>query len=217
MKNERIVAAAGLEPDLMAGGARARTWVRRLATATEREAGLDLADTVHSLCVLYARAAGLIDSASLRVNVAEERDFLVHALTSWEAERAVLAQLAVAVGPLPSTPGQTEDHTAILAQAEALAVLATSERDGVSLGSAAALVVDWHGVRPLLNRAAERFGARIKRCSLPTEAETLAVLAGQSDDPPMARAIGFGARQLLRQHDALIDRLEARAERRAAA
>lgn len=214
MRNERIDAAAGLDPELMAGGAREREWVRRLATTTDRDAGADLADTVHSLCVLYGRAAGLIDSASLRVNVAEERDYLIRALTGWEGERAVLAQLAVAVGPLPSTPDQTADHTAILAQADALAVLATSERNGVALGSAAALVVDWHGVRPLLNRAAERFGTIVSRCTLPSDIETLAMLAGQAADPGMARAIRFGARQLLRQHDALIDRLESRSARR---
>ncbi len=204
----------GCDPRVFAGGLGDDRFLARVANDTARAGGPDLADIVHVLCALYSRAAGLIDRASLMAACEPECGWFRAALTAWEGERATLATLSVAVGPVPSTPDQGRDDAALEALAQALGTLATSERSGVALGAAAALVVDWHGVRPVLARAADRFGTHLLRSTLPDPAETLAMIAGHTH-PALVRAIGFGAGQLVRQHRAVADLLARRSAARA--
>ncbi|MFL6764736.1 MAG: DUF6975 family protein, partial [Sphingomicrobium sp.] len=92
--------------------------------------------------------------------------------------------------------------------------LATSERNGCALGAATALVGDWWPIRRLLDRAAARVGTEWPAPSLPDESSVVAIIEQGTDTPASARALAFGGEQLLLQHCALLDLLEARAEAR---
>lgn len=174
----------------------------------------DLDDMVHLLAALYGRQPGPIDLALLNAPAGPIRTFLTAAADSFERERQFLLRLSGAVGPVPSTPGQAETQAAMLAQRHALETLARSERQGCALGTATALVSDWRNIRPLLELAARRVGCAIPACSLPDEAAVTDALAEAASAPGPDRAIRFGAEQLLLQHRALFDLLEARCDAR---
>jgi hypothetical protein len=89
-----------------------------------------------------------------------------------------------------------------------------SERDGCALGAATSLVGDWWPIRRLLDRAATRVGIESPAPSLPDEASIVTVIEQGATTPASARALAFGVEQLLLQHRALFDLLEARAEAR---
>jgi hypothetical protein len=89
-----------------------------------------------------------------------------------------------------------------------------SERAGCALGAATALVGDWWPIRRLLDRAATRVGIEAPAPSLPDETSVVAVIEEAAGSPSSARALAFGGEQLLLQHRALFDLLEARAEAR---
>jgi hypothetical protein len=122
--------------------------------------------------------------------------------------------LTSAVGPLPSTPGAAETEASLVAARHALETLAMSERNGCALGAATALVGDWWPIRRLLDRAASRVGTESPAPSLPDEASVVAIVDHGAEAPAAARALAFGGEQLLLQHRALFDLLEARAEAR---
>jgi hypothetical protein len=142
------------------------------------------------------------------------RDWLAHASDAFERERLYLVRLTSAVGPLPSTPGAAETESSLVAARHALETLAMSERDGCALGAATALVCDWWPVRRLLDRAAARAGTDAPAPSLPDEASVVAIVDYAAQSPGSARALAFGGEQMLLQHRALFDLLEARAEAR---
>jgi len=96
----------------------------------------------------------------------------------------------------------------------ALETLAESERQGCALGSATALVGDWWPVRRVLDRAAARAGVETPAPSLPDEMSIVTAIDSLSGSPASERALAFGSEQLLLQHRALFDLLEARAEAR---
>ena len=102
-----------------------------------------------------------------------------------------------------------------MAQRHALETLASSERHGCALGAATALVGDWWPIRRLLDRAAARAGLDSPAPSLPDEASLVEVIDSVADSSPASRALAFGGEQLLLQHRALFDLLEARASARA--
>jgi hypothetical protein len=89
-----------------------------------------------------------------------------------------------------------------------------SERDGCALGAATALVGDWWPIRRLLDRAASRCGTDVPAPSLPDEASVIEIIEQATGTSPTARALAFGGEQLLLQHRALFDLLEARAAAR---
>ena len=101
-----------------------------------------------------------------------------------------------------------------MAQRHALEILASSERTGCALGAATALVGDWSTIRRLLDRAALRTGLDRPAPTLPDEASLIAIIE-RSSDTASGRALAFGGEQLLLQHRALFDLLEARASARA--
>jgi hypothetical protein len=142
------------------------------------------------------------------------RDWLTHASDAFERERLYLVRLTSAVGPLPSTPGAAETEASLVAARHALETLAMSEREGCALGAATALVCDWWPVRRLLDRAAARVSTEAPAPSLPDEASVVAIVENATESAGAARALAFGGEQLLLQHRALFDLLEARAEAR---
>ena len=141
-------------------------------------------------------------------------DWLTRASDGFERERLYLVRLTSAVGPMPSTPGAAETEAGLAAARHALETLAMSEREGCALGAATALVGDWWPVRRLLDRAAARAGTESPAPSLPDEASIVAVVDLAAQSAGSARALAFGGEQLLLQHRALFDLLEARAEAR---
>jgi hypothetical protein len=115
---------------------------------------------------------------------------------------------------MPSTPGAAETEASLVAARHALETLALSERKGCPLGAATALVGDWWPIRRLLDRAATRVGLDCPAPSLPDEASVVEVIGAASDSPASERALAFGGEQMLLQHRAVFDLLEARAEAR---
>ena len=188
--------------------------VSALLDGIGRHAGRDISDAVHLLCSLYGRYPGLVEIALQRCPKGPVHDWLSHASEAFERERLYLVRLTAAVGPLPSTPGAAETEASLVAARHALETLAMSERDGCALGAATALVCDWWPVRRLLDRAAARVGTEAPAPSLPDEASVVEIVDFATDSPGTARALAFGGEQLLLQHRALFDLLEARAEAR---
>jgi hypothetical protein len=188
--------------------------LNQLLEATGPHSGRDLADAVHLLCSLHGRYPGLIEIALQRCPKGETRDWLTRASDAFERERLYLVRLTSAVGPMPSTPGAAETESSLLAARHALETLATSERNGCALGAATSLVGDWWPIRRLLDRAASRVGTETPAPSLPDEASVIEVIERGTDAPASARALAFGGEQLLLQHRALFDLLEARAQAR---
>ena len=174
------------------------------------EAARNVADIVHLLCLLHGRHPGVVDYAITRVTNTATRAFLFDAADAFSNERALLTKLVVAVGPLPSTPGQADTETAVLAQHHAIAMLAQSERTGCALGAALALIADWSAVRPVLNMAARRLSLEIDETALPSPTVIAAAIRDAGNTAAADRAMLFGAQQIIAQHRGLWDLLEAR-------
>ena len=185
-----------------------------LLEATGPHSGRDLADAVHLLCALHGHYPGLIEIAVQRCPKGDAQKWLSRASEAFERERLYLVRLTSSVGPTPSTPGSAETESSLVAARHALETLALSERNGCALGAATALIGDWWPIRRLLDRAAARVGTESPAPSLPDEASVIDVIEHCSATLPSARALGFGGEQLLLQHRALFDLLEARAEAR---
>jgi hypothetical protein len=170
----------------------------------------NLADVVHHICTLHGRHPGVADHAANHSVQPEARDWLINTVDGFIRERTFLTRLVVAVGPLPSTPGQAESESAVNGQRHALEMLAQSDRAGCALGAAMALVQDWHSIRCLLDAAAARFGVIPPSCALPSIEATSELAAAVATTPALERAIAFGAQQIIAQHRGLWDLLEAR-------
>ena len=207
------VAAAQLARVAGEGSAR-HSHLSALLEGAGRHSGRDMADAVHLLCSLHGHYPGLVEIALQRCPKGPVRDWLTHASDAFERERLYLVRLTSAVGPLPSTPGAAETEASLMAARHALETLATSERDGCALGAATALVCDGGPVRRLLDRAAARVGTEAQAPSLPDESSVVAIVDRAAVSLGTARALAFGGEQLLLQHRALLDLLEARAESR---
>jgi hypothetical protein len=195
-------------------GCARHTYLNALLETSGRHAGRDLADAVHLLCSLHGRYPGLIEIALQRCPKGPVHEWLSRASDAFERERLYLVRLTSAVGPMPSTPGAAETEASLVAARHALETLATSEREGCALGAATALVGDWWPIRRLLDRAASRATAEAPAPSLPDEASVVAIVEQAAQSAGTARALGFGGEQMLLQHRALFDLLEARAEAR---
>lgn len=185
-----------------------------LIEAAGSHAGRDLADAVHLLCALHGHYPGLLELALQRSSKGTGGSWLSRASDAFERERLYLVRLTAAVGPMPSTPGAAQTEASLSAARHALETLAVSERGGCALGAATALIGDWWPLRRLLDRAASRVGIESPAPSLPDEASVIAVIEQVAGEGPSARALAFGSEQLLLQHRALFDLLEARADAR---
>lgn len=175
-----------------------------------------LADAVHYLCLLHGRFPGVVDHAATRSADNAARRWLLQACEAFADERAHLTRVSVALGPVPSTSGQNNCDSAVLQQRHALEMLSQSDRRGCAMGAALTLVLDWAGIRRLLDVAAIRVGLEPKKCGLPSALDTLAVARAITVDDAVARALQFGSRQLLGQHRGLWELMRARADIRAA-
>lgn len=182
--------------------------LRRLAQAAV--AGRDIADAVHALCAVHGRLTNVFEEARARAVPGLDALWLGQAAEAFGVERANLARLTAAVGPLPSTPGQAESDAAFAAQRHAFDMLARSDRTGCAIGAAMALVIDWHAFRTILDTAATRVGVAALPFGLPGIGEIVA-LATDALPAPVRRAIAFGAQQTFAQHRGLCDLIEARA------
>ncbi len=211
--NAVSVAEAQLARVASEGCAR-HNYLSSLLEASGRHSGRDLADAVHLLCSLHGRYPGLIELALQRSPKGPVHDWLIRASEGFERERLYVVRLTAAVGPLPSTPGAAETESSLVAARHALETLAMSERNGCALGAATALIGDWWPIRRLLDRAAARVGTEAPAPSLPDESSVVAIIDRGADTPASQRALAFGGEQLLLQHRALFDLLEARAEAR---
>lgn len=174
----------------------------------------DLSDAVHALCAVHGDHPGLATEARTHCVQPDACDWLGAVAAAFVAERSYIAQLAAAAGPLPSTPGQAETEAALITSHHAIEMLAKSERRGCATGAVAALVQDWATIRLLLDHAAIRFSVEPVPATLPPLAETASSITMLGGTPATERAIRFGAQQLLAQHRALWDLLEARASAR---
>lgn len=188
--------------------------VQSLMESSGADAARDLADAVHMLCALHGSFPGFADTALTHCSDDASRDWLREAADGFERERGLLVALTSAAGPLPSTPGSAQSETAIQAQRHAIETLASSERRGCSLGAATALALDWPVIRKILDKAATRFSVDAPDMVLPSVEATEAAIAATADTPGPERALGFGSEQMLLQHRALFDLLEARADAR---
>ena len=204
-----------LDALLLADGTDGHAYASSVRAGVGRDAVLtlpDLADAAHYLCLLHGRHPGVIDHAATRSADNATRAWLVQAAAAFARERAYLTQIAVAVGPAPSTAGQSDCEAVVSQQRHALDMLAQSDRRGCAMGAAIALVLDWRAVRHGLDMTAIRVGMEPYSCDLPDRATTLDMARAMSGDTAIERAMQFGARQLLSQHRGLWDLLQARAE-----
>ncbi|MES2989029.1 MAG: hypothetical protein V4808_14085 [Pseudomonadota bacterium] len=174
----------------------------------------DLADAAHYMCILHGRYPGVIDHATAHARLDVERSWLEEASFAFADERAFLARIVTAAGPLPSTPGHAESEAAAAAQRHALEMLAQSDRAGCATGAALALALDWVEVRKVLDAAAKRLSLTPPPCNLPLMEETVTVVDTLVREGGIERAMLFGAQQLFAQHRGLWDLLEARASAR---
>jgi hypothetical protein len=197
-----------------AGGCLGHPHLLALVHGSSPHTGRDLADAVHLLCHLHGRHPGLIELAFNHSAESPARAWLEQAAQDFEHERLTLVRLTSTVGPMPSTPGAAQTEAGLQAQRHALETLAASERNGCSLGAATALVGDWAPIRSVLDRAAARAGIEHGGLRLPDADSIGAATSSFGDSVAAARALAFGAEQLLLQHRALFDLLEARASAR---
>lgn len=196
-------------------GSAAHPWRRSEALLAGPDSARNLADLIHFLCMLHGRYPGVIDHAAGRIVTPEARAWIAGASYAFAGERAYLARLAVAAGPVPSTPGAPESDAAVLAQRHAVEMLARSERNGCALGAAMAVVLDWAAVRGALDAAARRFGIEAPPYAADRD-QVAAVADGFAGTPGIQRALLFGAQQIAVQHYGLWDLLETRHQARAA-
>ena len=191
-------------------GSASHPYVASAELNSDRLAARNLADAAHFLCMLHGQMPGVVDLAADRTAEPAARQWLAEAIDGVAHERLFLTNLTVAAGPLPSTPGHGESESAVLAQRHAIETLARSERAGCALGAAMALVLDWRAIRAVLNAAAEKLSVDAPRSPLPDAAETETLAEALAGDAAIARALRFGAEQVLAQHRGLWTLLEAR-------
>jgi hypothetical protein len=191
-------------------GSAAHPYLASEALLTGPNAARNLSDAVHHLCTLHGRHPGVVDHAASRGIDPAVRTWFAFHTDGFAAERAFLARLAVAAGPVPGTPGSADTEAAVLGQRHALEMLAQSERNGCALGAAIAVVIDWGSIRTVLNAAGRRFGVEVAPFALGDAADVLALIAAAATTAPVERAMLFGAEQISVQHFGLWDLLEAR-------
>ena len=191
-------------------GSAAHPYLASEALLTGPDAARNLSDAVHHLCTLHGRHPGVVDHAAGHRTDPAARSWFALNSDGFAAERASLARLAVAAGPVPGTPGSADAEGAVLGQRHALEMLGRSERNGCALGAAIALVIDWGSIRTVLNAAGRRFGVELAPSGLGTAADALALIAAVAATPSVERALLFGAEQIALQHFGLWDLLEAR-------
>jgi hypothetical protein len=195
-------------------GSAAHPYLKSEALLRGPDAARNLSDAVHFICMLHGRHPGVVDHASNRCVDRSARLWLEAAAGGFATERGLLARLAVAAGPIPSTPGGAATESTVLSQRHAVEMLAQSERNGCAIGAAAAVIIDWFSIRPMLEAAARRFGADTPPAAYEDPASVAAFAEAYAASPAVERAALFGAEQIAVQHHGLWDLLEARQQAR---
>ena len=210
--------SAGIGEKLLAcvaeNGSAAHPYPASTALLKGPHAARNLSDAVHFLCTLHGRHPGVVDHAANRCIDPAARGWFATATEAFAAERAFLARLAVAAGPVPGTPGSADSEGAVIGQRHAIEMLAQSERSGCALGAALAVSVDWASIRRVLNCAAQRFGVEAPPYLLPEATDFRTIAAEVAKSPSVERALLFGAEQIVVQHHGLWELLEARQQAR---
>lgn len=171
----------------------------------------DLTDAIHAVCAVHGNHPCMIDYAMARGSEIDTLPWLIGSSNAFAQERAFLANLTSAAGPLPSTPGQAQTDAALTQLRQTLEMLANSDRRGCATGAVSALILDWRAIRQVMAQAALRFDVSVPPNTMP---EPLLDFVDDESAIGLPRARGFGASQLLGQHKGLWDLLEARASAR---
>lgn len=216
MPSSAGIAASRCAIDAIVDGDGTLSCAHAAALCTSAADTRDLADAVHALCQLHGSAPSIIALAAGSGSADSVAPWLAEAAAAFDHERAILATLTAAVGPLPSTPRHAQAEAAINAQRHALGTLAQSSRAGCASGAALAFLLDWHAIRHVLAMAAQRSGVALLPVELPARTAIIAIAQSVAATPSHARALAFGAQQLALQHHGLWQLLAARAEARAA-
>lgn len=195
-------------------GTGAHPYIRSGKLSDGANAMRNLADAVHFLGVLHGRHPGVVDHAARKSVEPEARQWLDQAAAAFATERSLLGRITAAVGPVPSTSGQTHCEAAVAGQRKALDMLSESDRRGCALGAAIALTLEWRTIRVLLDISAARIDMETPHCTLPDLIATARLAQQVADSPAVERAIAFGAQQLITQHRGLWDLMAAREEAR---
>lgn len=172
--------------------------------------GALVADVAHFINISHGRHPGIIDHAAHKIVDDAARKWLIRAIDAFAAERAFLNALTVAAGPERRHIGENKVAALINGQAKNFEMLATSDRKGCPVGAALAFAIDWQRSRPLLAAVAFHVGMDVPPCTLPdiVECSALAEKLGQTDS--YARAMRFGAEQILAQQRGLWQLIAAR-------
>jgi hypothetical protein len=213
------VAGSGIGPALLSlvtgSGSASHSYVTsdmlRAGPAAER----NLADVLHFLCILHGRQPTLVDHAANGLVAGPGGAWLTDAVHAFAAERAFIARLAAAAGPVPSTPGAADSEGAVFNQHHALDMLGRSERSGCALGAALAMALDWNAIRSVLDVAATHFGVVMDPWTMGDADRARSVADAAASSPSIERALLFGAQQVAVQHFGLWDLLDARQGARA--
>lgn len=176
------------------------------------------ADLLHFLGILHGRQPSVIEVSAAGLggrSLPPMDEWLAKAGASFEHERQWLAQLVIAAGPPAARAGLTAAEQVVRAQRDAMLTLAGSDRVGCAFGAAVALLIDWGAIRTLLSVCEEQITGSTTlpvgwEESTPSPALTHAALAASGQTAAMRRALLFGVTQMLTQHRALWDLLDAR-------
>jgi hypothetical protein len=181
-----------------------------LRAAVKNARGALIADIAHFINISHGRHPGIIDHAANKIVDDAARKWLVEAIDGFAAERRFLNALTVAAGPIRRHVGQDKITALIAGQSKNFEMLATSDRRGCPAGAALAFVIDWQQSRPLLDRIALHIGMEPRPVTLPLVPDCTRLANGMSNDDAQARAMGFGAQQMLAQQRGLWQLIAAR-------
>lgn len=195
-------------------GTGAHPHIRNGALTSDADSLRNLADAVHFLGLLHGRFPSILDHAARVGAEPSSMRWLNQASQAFAQERRFLSKMAAALGPAPSTLGQTRAETAVAAQCRVLDMLAQSERRGCALGAAITLTLEWRTIRVLLDLSAEKLNIACPRNTLPDLPQTARTADEAAHNPAIERAMMFGSEQLLAQHNSLWDLLTVRAASR---
>lgn len=195
-------------------GTGAHPHIRSGALTSVPEAMRNLADAVHFLGLLHGRYPAILDHAARVGAEPSSMRWLDQAALAFAQERHFLSQMAAALGPPPSTLGQTRAENAVAAQCRVLDMLVQSERRGCALGAAITLTLEWRTIRVLLDLSAEKLNIARPRNNLPDLRITARTAEEAAQNAAIERAMMFGSEQLLTQHRSLWDLLTVRAASR---
>lgn len=163
--------------------------------------GSDVADIAHYLCLLHGRYPGVVDHLADRHIGSDHHALFSKLAGKFATERTLLTNMTVAAGPVTSLAGEDNALTAIEQLRQAIDLLARSDRDGCTLGAAAAVLCDWLSIRPALDMMLPRIGLESPIFAIADDYMQLAAIVESMTEPRQTRAVLFGIDQLFHQHD----------------